>query len=80
MKQKYTPYVFSMDVELWGKSNQVKDMVKPFQRLVFGLPEAAILRVTDRMVTNSSADDGWIPTVLSNCAFVAPHFIATAIP
>uniref|UniRef100_A0A2P2JTT9 Glutathione reductase n=1 Tax=Rhizophora mucronata TaxID=61149 RepID=A0A2P2JTT9_RHIMU len=36
--------------------------------------------VSVRMVTNSSAAEGCIPTVLSNCAFVAPHFNATAMP
>ena len=33
-----------------------------------------------RMVTNSSAAVGWMPTVASNCALVAPHFSATASP
>lgn len=51
----------------------------PFQRLVLGLPEGIFL-VTDRMVTNSSADEGCMPTVLSNCALVAPHLSATAMP
>jgi len=33
-----------------------------------------------RIVTNSSAIVGWIPTVASNWAFVALHLIATAKP
>ncbi len=32
------------------------------------------------MVTSSSADVGWIPTVESNCFFVNPAFTATANP
>ncbi len=32
------------------------------------------------MVTNSSADEGWMPTVESNCAFVAPHLSAMPMP
>src|SRR5262249_30674622 len=33
-----------------------------------------------RIVTNSSAAVGWMPIVASNCALVAPHTRATAIP
>src|SRR5215813_6625190 len=33
-----------------------------------------------RMVTNSSPAVGWMPTVASNCALVAPAFTATARP
>lgn len=33
-----------------------------------------------RSVTNSSAAVGWIPIVASNCALVAPQFIAIANP
>ncbi len=33
-----------------------------------------------RMVTNSSAAVGWIPTVASKSCLVAPALIATAIP
>ncbi len=33
-----------------------------------------------RMVTNSSAELGWMPTTLSNCSFVAPILTATANP
>ena len=33
-----------------------------------------------RSVTNSSAADGWIPMVMSNCALVAPQFSAIASP
>lgn len=36
-------------------------MSNPFQRLVLGLLEGIVL-VTDRMVTNSSADEGCMPT------------------
>lgn len=38
------------------------------------------LRVTLLIVTNSSAAVGWMPTVASNCALVAPHFRAIASP
>ena len=37
-------------------------------------------RVFCRMVTNSSAAVGWIPTVLSKCDLVAPAFMAMAMP
>jgi hypothetical protein len=33
-----------------------------------------------RIVTNSSAALGWMPTVWSNCFLVAPHLIAIASP
>src|SRR5580698_9077688 len=33
-----------------------------------------------RIVTNSSAALGWMPTVASNCFLVAPHFTAMARP
>jgi len=33
-----------------------------------------------RRVTNSSADVGWMPSVASKSALVAPHLIATAMP
>lgn len=49
------------------------------QRFVFGLFEEMRLD-SERMVTNSSAAEGCIPTVLSNCSLVAPHFSATAMP
>mmetsp|Transcript_33708 Transcript_33708/g.56615 ORF Transcript_33708/g.56615 Transcript_33708/m.56615 type:complete len:267 (+) Transcript_33708:466-1266(+) len=39
-----------------------------------------ISRVTERMVTSSSAAVGWMPMQSSNCAFVAPIFTATATP
>ena len=32
------------------------------------------------MVTNSSAADGWMPTVASKSALRAPHFIAIEMP
>lgn len=32
------------------------------------------------MVTNSSADEGWMPTTLSSCFFFTPIFTATAKP
>ena len=34
----------------------------------------------DLIVTNSSANVGWMPMVLSKSALVAPQFIATANP
>ena len=37
-------------------------------------------RVTLRIVTNSSADDGWMPTTVSSCALVTPSLTATAKP
>jgi len=36
--------------------------------------------VTLRIVTNSSADEGWMPTTVSSCAFVTPILTATAKP
>jgi hypothetical protein len=39
-----------------------------------------IFRLTLRMVTNSSAAEGWMPTTVSSCAFVTPIFKATAKP
>eukprot|EP00955_Chlamydomonas_euryale_P048142 353880-Chlamydomonas_euryale.AAC.22 len=39
-----------------------------------------ILRVAVRIVTNSSADDGWMPTTSSSCDLVMPCFTATAKP
>nr|GME11858.1 bile acid:sodium symporter [Ipomoea batatas] len=49
-------------------------------RFVFGLLAGGTTLVTDRIVTNSSAAEGCMPTLESNCAFVAPHFSATAMP
>ena len=43
-------------------------------------PPHVIRRVEFLIVTSSSAADGWMPTVASNCALVAPPFRATAIP
>ena len=37
-------------------------------------------RVTVRMVTSSSAADGWMPTTLSICFFVMPNFTGMAKP
>lgn len=43
-------------------------------------PLPSCLRALVRMVTNSSAAVGCIPTVLSNCFLQAPHFMAMAMP
>jgi hypothetical protein len=43
-------------------------------------PWPCTLRVTDRIVTHSSAAVGCMPTVASNCALVAPHLRAMASP
>jgi hypothetical protein len=37
-------------------------------------------RVALRIVTSSSAADGWMPTVLSTCSLVTPALTATAKP
>jgi len=47
---------------------------------IFICPFPSTRRVRVRIVTNSSAAEGWIPTVESNCFFVAPHLRAMAMP
>lgn len=44
------------------------------------LPVPTTCRVFVRIVTNSSAAVGWMPTVASNCALVAPHLSAMPRP
>jgi hypothetical protein len=44
------------------------------------VPRPCTVRSFVLMVTNSSADEGWIPMVESNCRLVAPDLSATAKP
>ena len=56
---------------------------KDTQKILFPMHRIYLLPtdlVFVRIVTNSSALDGWIPTVLSKCFLVAPHCSAVAKP
>lgn len=44
------------------------------------MPVPTTVRVAERIVTNSSAEEGWMPMVLSKCSFLAPALIAIPMP